>query len=90
MIDQATAMSPSHRGKPRASDPFRQVRRIGICAALVMLGAVGGIAPAQAGPLACDDGLKSIGSRIFVGMEGKVRDFCMTGSSPNRESGRLL
>src|SRR5450756_1998058 len=57
MLDQPVATS-SVRGKPRACDRRRQIRRISCCA-LVMLGTVGLIAPALAEPLACDDGLKT-------------------------------
>jgi len=57
MLDQPVATS-SVRGKPRACDRRRQIRRISCCA-LVMLGTVGLIATALADPLACDDGLKT-------------------------------
>ena len=59
MIDQAIAMSSAHHGRPRGRDSFRQARRLGVCAALVMLATGGVIAPALAEPLACDDGLKT-------------------------------
>src|SRR6202047_1917279 len=58
MNNQYGAKSSAHRGKPHACYPLRQVRRIGFCA-LVMLGAGGGIVPALAEPLACDDGIKT-------------------------------
>jgi feruloyl esterase len=58
MIDQHGAKSSAHRDKPHACYPLRQVRRIGFCA-LVMLGTGGGIVPALAEPLACDDGIKT-------------------------------
>ncbi len=58
MIDQYDAKSSAHRGKPHVCYPLRQVRRIGLCA-LVMLGTGGGIVPALAEPLACGDGIKT-------------------------------
>jgi hypothetical protein len=58
MINRHNAQYPGNSGKPRAVDPLRQARRIGLWA-LLLLGCCGSVAPALAEPLACDDGIKA-------------------------------
>jgi hypothetical protein len=57
MIDRHNARSSANLGKPRAFHSLRQARRIGLWT--LLLGACGSIVPALAGPLACDDGIKT-------------------------------
>jgi hypothetical protein len=58
MINRPNAQYPGNSGKPRAVDPLRRARRIGLWA-LLLLGCCGSVAPALAEPLACDDGIKA-------------------------------
>ncbi len=57
MIARDSARSSVNRDKPRGSRPLRRTIWGGLCA--LLLGAGGGMMPAHAEPLACDDGIKT-------------------------------
>jgi feruloyl esterase len=57
-VDRHSGGSSANLGKPRTGQPLRQARRIGL-GVVLLLGACGGIVPALAEPLTCDDGIKT-------------------------------